>query len=122
MDDIAFCIAITSRSDSLWGLGQIEIHSRPPQDVAAPQRIADAPSRGPPHLDKIGLQPEGHDLMRTNSGVNLPLRQLPQHRMQNPAVAVVDYFNGRVDAAGGDEVDLVAVRFLRRDFHSLARF
>ena len=50
-----------------------------------------------------------------------PLRQLPQHRMQNSAVAVVDDFNRRVDAAGSDEVDLVAVGFLRRDFDGLAR-
>ena len=42
--------------------------------------------------------------------------------MQNPAVAVVDDLNRRVDAAGGDEVDLVAVGLLCRDFDGLARF
>ena len=49
------------------------------------------------------------------------LHQIPQHLVQNPAVAVVHDLDRGVDAAGGDEVDLVAVRFAGGDFHRLPR-
>ena len=50
------------------------------------------------------------------------LRQIPQHRVQDAAVAVVLDLDGGVDAAGGDEVDSLAVRFNRGDFDRLTWF
>ena len=50
-------------------------------------------------------------LARSTEWLLLPLRQLPQHRMQNPSVAVVHHFNRCIDPARRHEVNLVAVRF-----------
>ena len=59
--------------------------------------------------------------MTSQNAIALPLHKVPQNLVKNSAVAVVLDFHRGVDAAGGDEVDFVAVSLAGGDFHSLTR-
>lgn len=48
--------------------------------------------------------------------------QLSQDGVEDSAVAIVDHFDGGIDAAGGDEVDDFAIGFASGDFDGLSWF
>src|SRR5688572_26476663 len=64
---------------------------------------------------------DGGDSVIRHVRLSTSLQQLPQHRLQDPAVAVVLQLDGCIDAAGRHELDRVAFAIRDAYFHVLSR-